>query len=146
MDTYTRFDLDFPTHTHPAQGIIPFSVVQSLRLYIPFKCHLVCPVRNNQPSRSISEVPHALDLSGKLPLPLLTDSDQIKEHNNSNQGKSAHTAKYQLPVLGKTLGNPKTDLQMEKTRGREIQFQQSFNDYLGPKLTYAKTQIVFFIF
>ena len=141
MDTYTRSDLAFPT-----QGIIPFSAVHYLRICIPFQFYSGCELRDKQPSRSLSEVPHALDLSGKLPLPLLTDSDQIKEHNNSNQGKSAHTAKYQLSILGKMLGNPKTDLQMEKTPGREIKFQQSFNDYLGPKLTYAKTQIMFFYF
>ena len=58
MDTYTRSDLAFPT-----QGIIPFYVVQSLTLCIPFQCYLGCEVRDNQPSRSLSEVPHALDLS-----------------------------------------------------------------------------------
>ena len=34
---------------------------------------------------------------------------------------------------------------MEKTPRREIRFQESFNDFLGPKSTYAKTQIVFLI-
>ena len=78
---------------------------------------------NNHPSRSLSEVPHALDLSGKLPLPLLTNSDQIKKHNNSDQGKGAHTAKYQLPVFGKTLGNPKMDfVDGEKHQGEKHDF------------------------
>ena len=107
MDTCTRSILDSRTSTHPTQGIIPFSVVQSLKLCIPLQCYSGCEVRDNQPSRSLSEVPHALDLSGKLPLPLLADLDQIKEYNNSDQGKGAHTTKYQLLVFGKSLGNPK---------------------------------------
>ena len=34
---------------------------------------------------------------------------------------------------------------MEKTPRREIRFQESLNGFLGPKSTYAKTQIVFLI-
>ena len=98
MDTCTRSELAFPPHTHLKQGIIPFSSIQSLKICVPFQCYSVCVVRINQPSRSLSEVPHTLDLSEKLPLPLLTNLDQIKDYNNSDQGKSVPTAKYQLLV------------------------------------------------
>ena len=88
MDTYTRSDLALPTHTHSTQGIIPFSAVQSLKLCIPFHCYSGCAVRNNQPSISLSEAPHALGLSSSLPLPLL---------NGYRPQKQMHTQK--LPNL-----------------------------------------------
>ena len=107
MDTYTRSYLAFPTHTHPTQGIIPFSVVQSLGLCIPFKCYSRCAVRNNQPSRSLSEVPHALDLSSSLPLPRLTG---FRPNQGAQQLRPRKGCTYnKIPIAGlwKNVGKPK---------------------------------------
>ena len=85
MDTYIRSDFAFPTRTHPTQGIIPFSVVQSLMLCIPFQCYSGCAVRNNQPSRSLSEVPHALDLSSWSSPISTPNSTQTKAQMHTQQ-------------------------------------------------------------
>ena len=124
MDTYTRSNLAFPTRTHPTQGIIPFSVVQSLRLCIPFQCYSWYAVRNNQPSRSLSEVPHALGLSSNLPLPLLTGSDQSKVHNSLDQNKNAHNSKKCICWAIYNTWTTKNEFQMGKnTRGEENDFK-----------------------